>query len=76
MRKLEKGHYNINEYPEKQTNFPQTFTVLFIFFFSSKKKNGQMCAEKQTLLSHAEQSWICSLTGMKSTTVNLGGIIS
>lgn len=35
-----------------------------------------MCAEKQTLLSHAEQSRICSLTGMKSTTVNLGGIIS
>lgn len=72
MRKLEKGHYNINEYPEKQTNLPQLFTVLFYL----KKKNGQMCAEKQTLLSHAEQSWICSLTGMKSTTVNLGGIIS
>lgn len=47
--------------------------ILFIFL----KKRMVKCVQKQTLpVSHAEQSWICSLTGIKSTTVNLGGIIS
>lgn len=47
--------------------------ILFIFL----KKSMVRCVQKQTLLvSHAEQSWICSLAGIKSTTVNLGGIIS
>lgn len=61
----------MNTLKNKKTN--SNLTVLFIFL----KKRTVKCVQKQTLLvSHAEQSWICSLAGIKSTTVNLGGIIS